>query len=90
MSPYPIFYEQCDTKHNECSGEQLEKLATSDERPLFCMAAQKGKNFSIGLGLKDLLDFSSSRSGDSYTIVIGRDGSKVELIEYDSETTSQV
>ena len=46
------------------------------------MAAQGGRNFSIGLGLQDLLDFSSSGSGDSYTIVIGKDGSKVELIEY--------
>ena len=90
MSPYSIFYDQCDAKHNECSGEQLEKLATSDERPLCYMAAQEGINFSIGLGLQDLLDFSSSRSGDSYTIVIGRDGSKVELIEYDSNTTSQI
>jgi hypothetical protein len=50
------------------------------------MAAQGGKNFSIGLGLQDLLDFSSSGSGDSSIIVIGKDGSKVEVIEYVKRT----
>ncbi len=46
------------------------------------MAAQEGRNFSIGLGLQDLLDFNGTRSGSSCRIVIGKDGSKVELIEY--------
>ena len=46
------------------------------------MASQDGRNFSFGLGLQDYLDFHSSRSGNSYSLVVGKDGSKVELIEY--------
>ena len=46
------------------------------------MASQDGRNFSFGLGLQDFIDFHSSRSGNSYSLVVGKDGSKVELIEY--------
>ena len=74
----------------KAAAKQLKKLVTPDERPLYYMAAQEGINFSIGLGLQDILDFNSSRSGDSYTILIDRDGFKVELIEYNNHTTSQV
>ena len=46
------------------------------------MASQDGRNFSFGLGLQDFLDFHSSRTGNSYSLVVGTDGSKVELIQY--------
>ena len=66
------------------SGQELDKWATSDERPVCYMASQDGRNFSFGLGLQDFFDFSSSRSGNSYSLVIGKDGSKIELIEYNA------
>ncbi len=65
-----------------CSGQELDQWATSDERPVCYMASQDRRNFSFGLGLQDFLDFNSSRSGNSYSLVVGKEGSKVELIEY--------
>ena len=64
------------------SGPESDKWATSDERPVCYMASQDGRNFSFGLGLQDFLDFKSSSSGNSYSLIVGKDGSKVELIEY--------
>ena len=71
------------------SGPELERWATSDERPVCYMASQDGQNFSFGLGLQDYLDFKGSRSGDNYTLVVGKDGSKVELIEYSTNAVFQ-
>ena len=72
-----------DTKSRETHSEPelLDKWATSDERPVCYMASQDGRDFSFGLGLQDYLDFHSSRSGNSCSLVVGKDGSKVELIE---------
>ncbi|KAH7228622.1 hypothetical protein B0J15DRAFT_556236 [Fusarium solani] len=53
--------------------------AAADERPTCYMAFERGKSNSFGAGLKQLLEFDHSRAGNSYCLVVGKNGSKIEL-----------
>ncbi|OAP60501.1 hypothetical protein AYL99_05503 [Fonsecaea erecta] len=53
--------------------------ASADQRPTCYLAYERGKSSNLGGGLKSLLEFDHSRAGRSYSLVVGKDGSKVEL-----------
>lgn len=53
--------------------------AAGDQRPTCYMAFERGKSNNFGAGLKSLLEFDHSRAGSSYSLVVGKNGSKVEL-----------
>ncbi|KAH6987654.1 hypothetical protein BKA56DRAFT_653406 [Ilyonectria sp. MPI-CAGE-AT-0026] len=53
--------------------------AAGDQRPTCYMAFERGKSNSFGAGLKGLLEFDHDRAGSSYSLVVGKNGSKVEL-----------
>lgn len=57
-------------------------MATADDRLLCAMGQAHDGNYKLGFGLKELLDFEHSRSSATYRLVVGRNGSKVELIRY--------
>jgi hypothetical protein len=56
-------------------------MATADERPLCAMSQVHDRSYKLGFGLEGLLDFEHSRSNATYRLVVGRNGSKVELIK---------
>lgn len=53
--------------------------AAEDQRPTCYMAFERGKSNSFGAGLKGLLEFDHDRAGSSYSLVVGKNGSKIEL-----------
>jgi hypothetical protein len=57
-------------------------MATADVRLLCAMSQARDGNCKLGFGLDELLDFEHSHSSATYRLVVGRNGSKVELIRY--------
>jgi hypothetical protein len=56
-------------------------MATEDRRSYCSMSQTVSRNSSFGFGLEGLFGFDYSRAGGSHRVVIGKNGSKLELIE---------
>jgi hypothetical protein len=56
-------------------------LASADQRPVCYLAYERGRSNSFGAGIQQLLTFDTSRTGSSCSLVVGKDGSKFELVK---------
>jgi hypothetical protein len=45
------------------------------------MSQRVNESYALGSGLEGVLDFEHSRGKETYRVVVGKNGSKVELIE---------
>ncbi len=55
--------------------------ATSDQRPFCSMGHSDGRSNSFKFGLEGLLEIGHARTETKSRFVVGKNGSKVELIE---------
>jgi hypothetical protein len=53
--------------------------ATGDHRPVCYLAYERGKSSNLGTNLEQLLEFEVSHAAVIHQLVVGKDGSKVEL-----------
>lgn len=44
------------------------------------MSQARGRNYKLGSSLEGLLDFENSHANAEYRLVVGRDGSKIDVI----------